>query len=379
MTVLRPAPKRGFTLIELLVVIAIIAVLIGLLLPAVQRVRAVAQLTNCQNNLHQLGLACQSYHDANQTLPINGSVSFYTLILDYVEEGAQTAVLASGGAPTQVNTFLCPGKGRNGPLCDYVAFAPYTADNYSSSGTGLVNSGQTIKATAQNTPSFYASYIGGTYPLYTSTWTQTETEKLYRTAMGDDQGVRLTDISDGTSTTALLTEKYVPQSQYRSGAWSLGDQPWNNPGAPVYTLNFKSYTTPTTPTYSGGPSFTPYLWVYPPGQSVVAFYSYADYYPVATTISSTKTSTNTKRPPDTNSALYGYTTGYTYITSDRNSYNSYQADYYVGSSHPGCATPVAFCDGSVRIVKSAWGNGANMDVNMAGINDGQVIVAGYDF
>jgi prepilin-type N-terminal cleavage/methylation domain-containing protein/prepilin-type processing-associated H-X9-DG protein len=130
----RHALHAGFTLIELLVVIAIIAILIGLLIPAVQKVRAAAARTSCTNNLKQIGLAMHSYHDGNQSLPPgwlctqtlapSPGWSWSLFILPYLEQGNLynsiapdvTVNLNPNGSAAQnaalqttVKTYLCPG------------------------------------------------------------------------------------------------------------------------------------------------------------------------------------------------------------------------------------------------------------------------------
>ncbi|MGL6097384.1 MAG: DUF1559 domain-containing protein [Fimbriiglobus sp.] len=163
-----PVRRRAFTLVELLVVIAVIAVLVGLLLPAVQRVRESAARLRCQNNLKQLGLAVHTFHDANSrfppgcandmppfgtaAVPKHGS-SWMVYTLPYYEQEAvfrQWRFTGGSGFGDPVTTaidippvpvLLCPSSGL--PKLSRGGLAPNNGQRSAASYVGIVGAART--------------------------------------------------------------------------------------------------------------------------------------------------------------------------------------------------------------------------------------------
>jgi prepilin-type N-terminal cleavage/methylation domain-containing protein/prepilin-type processing-associated H-X9-DG protein len=282
----------GFTLIELLVVIAIIAVLIGLLLPAVQKIREAAARMSCENNLKQLGLALHNYHDSYGRFPPGrrsvGNTEGYNLtssnpadnpilnmhglvlLLPFVEQGnlysqfnqkaafgnflasnyltgypvtGSKLVLAtpnaavSGNAALSANTvptFVCPSD--NGTPTISAGSAAYSPD---------LNSPGVVKAV--KTSYDFISHSNGVG--YFNYWPNQSTSTRYM--FGENSTTRLTDITDGTSNTLAMGEQTLSLYNGTTSAWaytgwvSVGIDPvgsWNTT-VPQCCLNIWQYST----------------------------------------------------------------------------------------------------------------------------------------
>jgi prepilin-type N-terminal cleavage/methylation domain-containing protein/prepilin-type processing-associated H-X9-DG protein len=212
------SPRRGFTLIELLVVIAIIAVLVGLLLPAVQKVREAAARTKCQNNLKQIGLAIHNYHDTFGYLPPDRIrddwATWAVLILPQLEQGnvynqwnlqlryPEQPVAARS---SNLSIFICPGRRtpnvslsadnytaypnapQAGPVGDYASCGAYD----DSHGVLMIGTASGVDPNGNVITNNFSSTPPGT--------------KITKWA----GQLTLLDITDGTSNTVMIGDKFV--------------------------------------------------------------------------------------------------------------------------------------------------------------------------
>ena len=233
---MNPRPRRAFTLIETLVAIAIIAILVGLMLAAVQRVREAAARAKCQNNLKQMALACHHYHETHGVLPactkddgneFNGYRTLQTWATEILPGIEQSALYRAGNGKnwtgietiplvnTVIPIFVCPSSpGPSTMIYGSYITSPVIGTRHPDRKAGVLH-----YTMPQN---YYDAFMGDEWNV----------ARGYDNGVGQyNRNISFASITDGTSQTILLGETAgAPFSYYKQSRLPVGDpaaNPWS--------------------------------------------------------------------------------------------------------------------------------------------------------